>query len=371
MNPVRVAVIGAGHLGQIHAKLLPQLEYVKFVAVADPSPAAQNTILKQFDVGVVSDYKKLLQDIDAAIIATPTRSHFEIAQTLLKHSIHCLVEKPITDSTDDARQLVEIANQNRCVLSVGHVEQFNPAINAARETIGIPKFIQAWRCSGYTFRSTDIGVVNDLMIHDIDLVNSIVNGPLIDCRANGISIFGGNEDIAHARLEFGCGAVANLTASRCSFESKRSFQIFGTEGFANVDMASRTIQMVPVPVWIKDRKFDFQALTHDQKQFVRDNLFTEILPKKELIAPATNAILDEQRDWINAITRGGPVRNSGKNAVAAVEIAARVLQCINLHNWDPGLPSMTGAFSTPPINEEQMEPLPDFLITGKVHKRAA
>jgi predicted dehydrogenase len=194
---------------------------------------------------------------------------------------------------------------------------------------------------------------------------------LINCRANGISIFGGNEDIAHARLEFGCGAVANLTASRCSFESKRSIQIFGTDGFANVDLASRTVQMVPVPAWIKDRNFDFQALTLEQKQFVRDNLFTEILPKTEMIVPATNAILDEQRDWISAISTGGPVRNSGIKAVAAVEIASRVLHCIHLHNWDPGLPNMTGAFSTPPINQEQAGSLPDFLVTDSTLKWAA
>ena len=238
MTKLRVAVIGAGHLGRIHTRLLKTQSEVDLVAVADPSPSAQQQIIDEFEVNVVSDYRKLIDQIDAAVVATPTRMHFEIANELLNANIHTLIEKPLTDSVSDARELAHAAEENGCVVQVGHVEQFNPAIQSALGLVGQPKFIQATRMSGYTFRSTDIGVVHDLMIHDIDLINSMFEGELVETRATGVSMFGHNEDVAHARLQFSCGGVANLTASRCSFQAERTFQIFGSDGFAYADLAT-------------------------------------------------------------------------------------------------------------------------------------
>ena len=335
MSKTKVAVIGAGHLGRIHARLLKEIRGAKLVAVADPSPAAHKLIVKEHNVPIVSDYSKLLEeDIDAVIIATPTVTHFDIAKQFLEQSIHCLIEKPMTACPHQARELVDLATKNNCVLSVGHVEQFNPAIEHAREQVGTPKFFQASRCSGYTFRSTDIGVVHDLMIHDIELVNSMVPGKLKDCRANGVSVFGGHEDIAQARLEFDCGAVANLTASRCSFEAVRNFQVFGTGGFAAVDLAKHSVQSVAVPSWIKQQEVDFESLLPEQRSFVGAELFNQILPKTVTKTPQVNAILEEQKDWLAGITKNKPIRNSGQNALEAVEIAAAVIDAINAHSWE-------------------------------------
>ena len=175
-NKLNVAVIGGGHLGKIHTRLLKTVESVNLVAVAEPSPLAQQAVIDQFDVEVVSDYRKLYDRIDAAIIATPTRFHYQIADDLLGQGIHTLIEKPLTDCVSDAQALVEKAADTGCVVSVGHVERFNPAIRTALKLVGKPKFVQAARMSGFTFRSTDIGVVHDLMIHDIDLVNSMFAG---------------------------------------------------------------------------------------------------------------------------------------------------------------------------------------------------
>ena len=364
----KVAVVGAGHLGRIHARLLPQIRGAKLAAVADPSPAAHKLILKEHNVPVFSDYTKLLeQDIDAVIIATPTVTHFDIARQFLENSVHCLIEKPMTACPHQARTLAELASENDCVLSVGHVEQFNPAIEFAKNAVGTPKFFQASRCSGYTFRSTDIGVVHDLMIHDIELVNSMVPGQLKECRASGVSVFGKDEDIAQARLEFDCGAVANLTASRCSFVPERSFQVFGTDGFASVDLANHTVRSVEVPGWIKQRALDFEALSPEQKAFVSAQLFQEVLPKSTTITPTANAIQEEQKDWLKAISSGKTPRNSAQNALEAVEIAAAVIEAINSHQWDANSNITGSLFALPTVGKsdvpvefraEQTESLP-------------
>lgn len=334
MKKLRVAVVGAGQLGKIHAKLLPDVEGAELVAIADPSPLVQRSLIDQTDVPVISDYRKLFGKIDAAIVATPTRSHFDIAEDLLSHSIHTLIEKPITDCQYQARQLVELAEENECVLSVGHVEQFNPAIRAAFDVVGEAKFIQACRASSYTYRSTDIGVVQDLMIHDIDLVNSVFTGSLVDTQACGFAVFGEKEDIAQARLQFDCGGVANLTASRCSFEPQRSMQIFGTDGFAAVDLANHKVSSIKFPAWMKNRQFDFESANSTQRDFIKENLFDKILPVTQAIPEKCNAILEEQREWIRCILAETPMRNTGANATEAVRIAASVMDKISEHNWN-------------------------------------
>jgi predicted dehydrogenase len=359
VKPLKVAVVGAGHLGKIHARLLPQLPRVELVAVADPSPMAQKQILEEHDVQVISDFRKLIGQIDAAVVATPTRFHHPIAMELLQNGIHTLIEKPVTDCSQDAMELVETAEQNNCVLSVGHVEQFNPAIRTAIEKVGVPKFVQATRMSGYTYRSIDIGVVYDLMIHDIDLVNTMFPGELVDCRAAGFSIFGGNEDMAQARLQFSCGGIANLTASRASFTPTREMQLFGTSGFAAVDLVTREVQSIEVPDWISQRTFNFLEASPDQQAFVREELFSEVLPRQEETVEANNAILAEQEDWIEAIQSGRPLRNTGINGAVAVDIAAHVLQQIDQHQWAAG--KAAGPLMTPDCRPASDRAIPSML----------
>ena len=331
---IRVAVIGAGHLGRIHTKLIQQVEGAELVGIAEPSPSAQRAMIESYSCEIVSDYRKLLDKVDAAIIATPTRSHFDIGEELLKRDIHLLIEKPLTACTYKAKQLVELADNQGCVLSVGHCEQFNPAIRYAMEVVGEPRFIQSTRTSGYTFRSTDIGVVHDLMIHDIDLVSNVFESELKDCHAHGMTLFGGFEDMAQTRLEFANGGVAVLTASRCSFQGERSMQIYGTDGFATVNMADHCVRSIRYPAWIKQQSFDFQNATVPQQEFIKENLFTQILPVEETLPPMVNAILEEQKQWINCITSGSNMINTGATAARAVQIASRVLEDIERRNQD-------------------------------------
>lgn len=348
MNPLRIAVIGAGNLGKIHARLLAQNPAVQLVAIADPSPKAQSNILEHVAVPVVGDFRSIINDIDAAVVATPTRFHFEVASELLGAGKHALIEKPVTDSVEDALHLSNLADSTGAVVQVGHVEQFNPAFAKALEQIGTPKFIQASRMSGYTFRSTDIGVVYDLMIHDIDLVNSIFEGRVVDTRAVGFSVFGQNEDMAQARLQFSGGAVANLTASRCSFSPERSMQIFGTNGFSQIDFTNSTVTTIVVPSWIRNREMDFFHLTEDQQAFIRETLFENVLKRNQVEVPRSNAIEAEHNDWMEAIKTGKRPRIDARQGMEAVEIAQGVLESLNTHRWEQRNLAMTGPLAKIP-----------------------
>lgn len=372
MNPLRIAVVGAGNLGRIHAKLLAQNPKVQLVAVADPVAETRVAISQSLGVPTIADFRDLIGQVDAAVIATPTRFHFDVANTLMEHGIHVLIEKPVTDSVDDARALLQSADRFGCTVQVGHVERFNPAFSAALEKIGKPKFIQANRMSTYTFRSIDIGVVYDLMIHDIDLVNSMVPGSLRETRAIGMSVFGKNEDMSQARLEFDCGAVANLTSTRCSFTPERSMQIFGTDGFAKIDFTNSRVTLIEVPSWIRNRELDFFHLTADQEAFVRETLFDNVLVKQEIEIPRSNAIADEHNDWIDAIhCQGNPKVGLGQ-AMESIEIAQSVLDSMASHRWEQTDVASTGPLATPPANDQQ-HAIPTMLqptLPGSIRRAA-
>ena len=371
MSQLRVAVIGAGNLGRIHAKLMGEHRGVNLVAVADPSQEACDRIAKTIDTKTIKEYQDLIGHIDAAVVATPTRFHFDVASDLLQHGIHTLIEKPLTDSVSTAQEIVNLADRTGCVVQVGHVERFNPAFETAIAKVGTPKFIQASRNSTYTFRSTDIGVVHDLMIHDIDLVNSIVNGSLVDTRAIGFSMFGGNEDMAQARLQFSCGAVANLTASRCSFSPERSMQIFGTDGFAKIDFAESKVTYVRVPSWMKNREIDFFHLTETQRQFVRETLFENVLPMQEVVVERNNAILQEQADFITAIRDDRRPRIPASHGALAVEVAQSVIDSLSNHRWESGSADSSGPLPfVAPVNAVDSIPA-EFLTTPSEIRRAA
>ena len=217
-QPLRVAVIGAGRLGTFHAQKLARMDSVRLVGVVDTIESRRNRLANECGTQALSDCRTILDALDAAVIATPTRSHHELAMCALKRGIHLLVEKPLAATTSEADELVRTAKQNRVLLQVGHVERFNPAFVSVLPHVERPKYIEAVRAGNFTFRSMDIGVVLDLMIHDIDLVLSTVRSPLRRIQAVGISVLGAHEDVANARLEFRCGCVATLSASRVSYQ---------------------------------------------------------------------------------------------------------------------------------------------------------
>ncbi|MBI5779757.1 MAG: Gfo/Idh/MocA family oxidoreductase [Planctomycetes bacterium] len=226
MNNIRIAVIGVGHLGKNHAKHLSKIPGCTLVGVADTNQPAAEEIAQLYQAKAYTDYKKVLRHVDAVSIATPTVAHYAIARKTLAKGIHTFIEKPITTTVAEANKLISLAEKHKAVLQVGHIERFNPAFVAAKEYLQNPKFIECHRLSSFSFRSIDIDIVLDLMIHDIDLILSIVKSPVKKVDAVGVKIISEKNDLANARLVFANGCVANLTASRASDKAMRKMRIF-------------------------------------------------------------------------------------------------------------------------------------------------
>ncbi len=216
---LNVAVIGAGHLGKIHARLLAQVDGARLVAIADPVAESRRQIASETGAADVADYRDLIGHVDAVIVAAPATLHHAIGLELLQRGIHTLMEKPLATTLAAANELVWAADWHGAVLQVGHIERFNPALAQVRPLLREPRYIRAIREGSYSFRSTDIGAVLDLMIHDIDLALSLVEVPVRDVSAIGFAIMGADEDMAQARIEFATGAVAEFERSRGSAES--------------------------------------------------------------------------------------------------------------------------------------------------------
>ena len=219
---------------------------------------------------------------------------------------------------------------------MGHVERFNPAFRAAAQKIDTPRFIKGERSTGYTFRSIDVGVTLDLMIHDIDLVLSLVRSPVVDVQATGLTVFGPHEDIVETRLTFANGCVANLTASRASFVPARSMQVFSDAGFVGVDFTTRTIKSIVSDDIVKQGVSEVHELSAEGKNYVRDNLFSAVLPLQEVEVAPGNAIEAELREFADCIQRGLIPTVTGQAAREALSIALQIREAVHQHRWTAG-----------------------------------
>ncbi len=350
MSRLRIAVIGAGHLGRIHARLLASLDTVELTAVVDPVLRNAQQATSEFGGQAFADHREVSSVADAAVIATPTITHHAVALDLLRDGLHLFVEKPLTSDLAQARELVAAAEARGLSLQVGHVERFNPAFRAAAPYLEYPQYISAERTSGYTFRSTDIGVVHDLMIHDIDLALAVAQSDVERVDALGVSVLGKHEDIAQARLTFANGCVADLTASRVSYTSGRRMQVFSAAGFASLDFSAPSARIVRPSEAIVQGEIDIDRLTPEHKQFIRENLFTEYLHSEDLELVHSNAILDELRDFAASITWNCRPQVDGRQGLHAVEIAEKILTAIAEHRWNTDLRNRFGAFIQPKTN---------------------
>jgi predicted dehydrogenase len=240
MKTLRVGVVGVGHIGKNHARLYAETETAKFAAIYDTDAEIAAQIAEQYQVRAASSLDEFAELIDAATVATPTNSHFSVAHPLLEKGKHLLIEKPITDNTAQASQLAELAAQRRLVLQVGHVERFNPVLGALEARLSHPRFIEAHRLSPFPNRSTDIGVVLDLMIHDLEIILHLVRSPVQTIDAVGVPVLSRREDIANARLRFENGCVANITSSRISPERMRKIRVFQEDAYLSLDYQNQT-----------------------------------------------------------------------------------------------------------------------------------
>ncbi len=338
-HSLNIAVIGAGHLGKFHARLLAKMPGVNLVGVADPIAPARDALAAECNTRAIADYRELVGQIDAAVIAVPTKYHHLVSLSLIEQGIHLLVEKPITSTLAEADELIAAAKRKNVVLQVGHIERFNPALASVLPHLDQPRYIEAARHSGYTFRSTDVGVVLDLMIHDIDLVLSLVRSPVKHVDAIGTAVLGPHEDVAQTRLTFHNGCVANLSASRVSYLPARQMQIWSRDVYASVDFATRGATLVRPGKSLIDGTFRGDDLSAAEKQHLKDHLFEDLLPTEKFTAEASNAMLDELTDFTISIQTGRLPRVTGEHGRQALAVAYQVLDSIDQHKWDDaGLP---------------------------------
>jgi predicted dehydrogenase len=232
---VKVGVAGVGHMGKEHARIYSELQEVDLVGVHDSNPDTARKIAAKCKTRAFGSLEEMVDAVDAASIVTPTSTHLAIAEPFLKRGKHVLVEKPIAMDTEEARKLVDLAEKHGAKLAVGHVERFNPVLVALEERLGRPRFIEAHRLSPYPGRSTDIGVVMDLMIHDLEIILHLVRSPVTSVDAVGVPVLSKGEDIANARIRFANGCVANLTTSRISPEKLRKIRVFQDDAYLSLD----------------------------------------------------------------------------------------------------------------------------------------
>ncbi|MGH8148637.1 MAG: Gfo/Idh/MocA family protein [Steroidobacteraceae bacterium] len=266
MKKIRAAVIGAGYLGRFHAQKYAQFTDCELVAVVDTSPEARERVAAEVGTQGLPDHHALVGSVEAVSVVTPTPAHFAIAREFLAAGAHVLVEKPITETPEQARELVRLARERGRVLQVGHLERFNAAILGAEPYLVAPRFIECHRLAPYRERGTDVNVVLDLMIHDIDIIQTIVGAPIESIDAVGTPVFSDEIDIANARIRFTTGCVANATASRVSLKTERKLRIFEDEAYLSLDLQQKILTVIrkragaraagELPVTIEEQSFE-------------------------------------------------------------------------------------------------------------------
>ncbi len=244
MSKIRAAVIGVGYLGRFHAQKYAQLAACELVAVVDGRDEVRNAVAAEVGAQAVADYRELLGKVDAVSVVTPTPAHFEIADAFLAAGAHVLVEKPITETPEQAKALIATAAKHGKILQVGHLERFNAAVLAAEPYLSAPRFMECHRLAPYKERGTDVNVVLDLMIHDIDLVQSLAGSEIVSIDAIGTPVFSGEIDIANARIRFANGCVANTTASRVSMKTERKLRIFEDAAYISLDLQQKILTLL-------------------------------------------------------------------------------------------------------------------------------
>jgi predicted dehydrogenase len=264
----------------------------------------------------------------------PTSHHLAIAREFLKHGIHLLVEKPLASTAAQAQELSELAEKNGAILQVGHIERFNPAFEELSTRTFHARLIRAQRMGPFTGRSTDVGVVLDLMIHDLDLILALVQVPVRSVEATGMSVFGKHEDVASARLTFADGCVAEVAASRASPTALRQMQLWGPQGYAEADFAARKLTLVQPSAEVRAHGLDPARLDPASRARIREELFTRHLELMTVDGKAQDQLTCELQELVRCVRTGATPRVSGKDGLAAVSVAEQILGAIAEHRWD-------------------------------------
>ncbi len=241
---LKIGVLGAGHLGKIHIKCILQLDEYELIGFYDADATVSKNVAEEFNLKAFYSIQELIQEVDVVDIVTPTLSHFECAKSAIIASKHIFIEKPITNTTEEAKSLISLSSEANVKVQIGHVERFNPAFLSVQDRIENPMFVETHRLAEFNPRGTDVSVIHDLMIHDIDIILSVVKSNVKRISANGVAVVSDTPDIANARIEFDNGCVANLTASRVSIKSMRKTRIFQKNAYISIDFSNKTSEVL-------------------------------------------------------------------------------------------------------------------------------
>ena len=340
MTRTKVAVIGCGHLGTIHARLLATRVDAELVAVVDPVPESRQRVAEAHGCRALAEPQELVGLADAVVVAAPTCLHAEVSLPLLSQGLDLLIEKPIAADRREADEIVAAADRHGRIVAVGHVERFNPAWQMAVERCGRVVAVESARLAPFTFRSLDVGVVLDLMIHDIDLVLSLEPGKLTRVESQGLVATGGHEDAVRARLVFSSGLVADLSASRIHPTLSRRVSLWGTQGIVAADFNAKTVEVVAPSPSVQRGDFNAAAVPPADRAALKDRFFADILPRETLTVPDANAIACEHDDFLAAVRSRRPALVPASAGAAALDIAMRVLDglvCVRLGAGSPAV----------------------------------
>lgn len=305
MNKLRAAVVGVGYLGRFHAEKFASLPTVELVGVVDSDPARAAEIAAALGTEAYNDYRDLAGKVDLVSIVVPTNMHHQVASFFLKNGVHVLLEKPITTTVAEARDLISQADAAGLVFQVGHLERFNPAFTAVSGMLSRPGFIEAMRIAPFKPRGTDVSVVLDLMVHDIDIIRRFVGSEITAIHASGAVVYGNEPDIANARIEFACGCVANVTASRISQKSERKLRVFQEDAYIAIDFQNRKAVII--------RKGDGESAPG-----------VPAVKIEEPVIPQRDQLLAEIEAFVDSVATGAPVVVPGEDGLNALETALMI-----------------------------------------------
>ncbi len=321
---LKIGVLGAGHLGKIHLKLIKQIPEYELIGFYDPDDAKAAETAQNMGIRKFSDMEALMDAADVVDIVTPTLSHYECASKALRKSKHIFIEKPITNTIEEAKSLMSLVTEADVKAQVGHVERFNPAFTAVQDYLENPMFIETHRLAQFNPRGTDVSVVLDLMIHDLDIVLSVVNANIKRISASGVAIVSEEPDIANARLEFDNGCVANLTASRFSLKNMRKTRFFQRNAYISVDFLKKAAELVKMRDIEGDPDPFSMSIDLGEGKGSKEIFFEK--PKVE----ENNAILDELKSFADAIQNNTKPPVTVEDGYKALNIAHKIIAKLNI-----------------------------------------
>jgi predicted dehydrogenase len=327
-TPLAVGVIGTGRMGRLHARVYSQMPQVKLVGVYDVNPESAQEAAEKYDTRAIADLDELLSQVSAVTIATPTITHLEMARACLARKVPCLIEKPLAKDSHEARQIVELAREHNTLVQVGHIERFNPAVRAVDRLKMVPRFIEVTRISPLTFRSIDVGVVLDMMIHDIDIVLKLSASNVSRVDAIGVSIIGNVEDVCNARLEFENGCVANLTASRVALKTERKLRVFSPDAYVSLDYQKKYGIIAQKSGNLDAIRNAVAKIRRGEVEDLSDLNYQDLVNVEELQIDDVEPLRAEQESFVGAVAGNHPSVVSAEDGLAAVEVAERIVAAI-------------------------------------------